>query len=419
MFKSKFLQEAEARGFINQCTNIDELDRRLSSNKPVVAYWGTDPTAQSLHVGHLYSLMLLRLFQRCGNKPIVLLGGATGLVGDPSFKDKTRPMLSPEQIRGHETGIRYSIEKFIKFGDKDNDAVLVNNIDWFADKKYLEILREIGPHVSVNRMLSFESVKLRLAKEEHLSFLEFNYMILQAYDFYHLYKKYGCTLQLCGADQWGNAVAGVDLIRRLQYINNLNTQETNIQSSEVITLSTALLVDSKGKKVGKSEGNAIWLNEQLLDPYKYYQYFRNIDDNDVVRFLKVYTDFDLDQIAGLQKTYSNINDLKKILAFEATRLCHGEDNAKKAHEKAVQIFENSSIDHLDVLNYNLPTVKTKLSTMLKDLDLSPSLSEARRLIAGGAVRINDVKTADIILGDDLEFKLSLGKKKMFLIKLSK
>ncbi|MDD2840209.1 MAG: tyrosine--tRNA ligase, partial [Rickettsiales bacterium] len=206
-FKSKFLQECESRGFINQCTNLEELDKQLSSGKPVVAYWGTDPTGNSMHTGHLYSLMMIRLFQKCGNKPIILLGGATGMIGDPSGKDKTRPMLTPEKIQENKEGIKKSIEKFIKFGDGPTDAILVDNFDWWKDVKYLDMLRDIAPHVSVNRMLTFESVKQRLEKTEHMSFLEFNYMILQAYDYYHLYKKYGCTVQLCGADQWGNVVA--------------------------------------------------------------------------------------------------------------------------------------------------------------------------------------------------------------------
>ena len=284
MFKSKFLQECEKRGFIYQCTNIEELDKQLCGEKPVVAYWGTDPTGASLRVGHLFSLMMIRLFQKCGNKPIIVIGGATAMIGDPSGKDKSRPMMTRETLEQNKIGIKKSLEKFIKFGDGKTDAILVDNYDWWKDKNYIDVLREIGPHMSVNRMLSFESVKQRLAKTEHLSFLEFNYMVFQSYDFYHLYKTYGCTTQLCGGDQWGNVVAGVELIRRLQFIKQEVEQG---ESTEVFGLSSPLLVDANGKKLGKSEGNAVWTNEEFLEPFKYFQYFRNVDDRDVEKLLKL------------------------------------------------------------------------------------------------------------------------------------
>ncbi len=407
MFKSKFLQECEKRGFLNQCTNIEELDKQLSSGKPVIAYWGTDPTGASLHVGHLFSLMMIRLFQKCGNKPIILVGGATGLIGDPSYKDKSRPMLSKETIDENIKGLKKSFSKFIKFGDGPTDAILVDNYDWWKDKNYLEILRDIGPHVSVNRMLSFESVKLRLSKEEHMSFLEFNYMILQAYDFYYLYKKYGCNMQFCGADQWGNVVAGVELVRRLQFINN---EVEKGEKTEVLGLSTALLTDSNGKKVGKSEGNAIWTNEDMLNPFEYFQYFRNTNDADVIRFLKVYTDFSVEEVENMKG--KDINELKKILAYEATKICHGEKVAKECLEKAIEIFENKNQDFLETIGYDIKKNGQQLYNLLKNLNFVKSNGEARRLIAGGAIKIDDKKIMDenyLIPTDTNRFKLSVGK----------
>ena len=414
-FKSKFLQECEKRGFLNQCTNIEELDKQLCSGKPVIAYWGTDPTGASLHVGHLFSLMMIRLFQRCGNKPIILLGGATGQVGDPSGKDKTRPMMSLETLQENKKNIKKSIEKFIKFGDGETDAILVDNYDWWKDVNYLSLLRDIAPHISVNRMLTFESVKQRLSKEEHMSFLEFNYMILQSYDFYHLYKTYNCTLQLCGADQWGNVCAGVELTRKLQFLNNAVEKR---EKTEVLGFSTPLLLDSNGKKLGKSEGNAVWVNEELLSPYDYYQYFRNINDADVVKLLKTYTDLAVEDIENLQEKYKdNINELKKILAFEATKICHGEEKAKKAMDQAQSIFEGNSIDSLPKLEYNIQNDEKSIFQLIKNLGLASSGGEAKKLIRGGGVKINDEKVEDenLDISQFKEFKLSIGKKKHYLI----
>lgn len=414
-FKSKFLQECEKRGFLNQCTNIEELDKQLCSGKPVIAYWGTDPTGASLHVGHLFSLMMIRLFQRCGNKPIILLGGATGQVGDPSGKDKTRPMMSLETLQENKKNIKKSIEKFIKFGDGETDAILVDNYDWWKDVNYLSLLRDIAPHISVNRMLTFESVKQRLSKEEHMSFLEFNYMILQAYDFYHLYKTYNCTLQLCGADQWGNVCAGVELTRKLQFLNNAVEKG---EKTEVLGFSTPLLLDSNGKKLGKSEGNAVWVNEELLSPYDYYQYFRNINDADVVKLLKTYTDLAVEDIENLQEKYKdNINELKKILAFETTKICHGEEKAKKAIDQAQSIFEGNSIDSLPKLEYNIQNDEKSIFQLIKNLGLASSGGEAKKLIRGGGVKINDKKVEDenLDISKIGEFKLSVGKKKHYWI----
>ena len=414
-FKSKFLQECEKRGFLNQCTNIEELDKQLCSDKPVIAYWGTDPTGASLHVGHLFSLMMIRLFQRCGNKPIILLGGATGQIGDPSGKDKSRPMMSLETLQNNKTGIQKSIEKFIKFGDGETDAILVDNYDWWKDVNYLNLLREIAPHISVNRMLTFESVKQRLSKEEHMSFLEFNYMILQAYDFYHLYKTYNCTLQLCGADQWGNVCAGVELTRKLQFLNNAVEKG---KKTEVLGFSTPLLLDSNGKKLGKSEGNAIWVDEDLLSPYDYYQYFRNINDADVIRLLKIYTDLSIEKINSLQEEYKDdINGLKKVLAFEATKICHGEEKAQKAMDQAQSIFSGNSNDNLPQLEYKINNNEKSIFQLIKNLELSASGGEAKKLIRGGGVKINDNKVDDenLDISNMKEFKLSIGKKKHYLI----
>ncbi len=411
-FKSKFLQECEARGFINQCTNLEELDKQLSAGMPVIAYWGTDPTGKSIHTGHLYSIMLIRLFQKCGNKPIILLGGATGMIGDPSGKDKTRPMLTPEAIDANKLGIKKTIEKFIKFGDSPTDAVLVDNYDWWKDMNYLNLLRDIAPHISVNRMLTFESVKQRLEKTEHMSFLEFNYMILQAYDFYYLYKKYGCTLQLCGADQWGNVVAGVELVRKLQFAKG-DVEEG--KRTEVLGLSTSLLLDRNGKKFGKSEGNAVWLDENMISPYEYFQWFRNINDEEVSKLLLVYTDLSINDIGKIMQ--GDINEAKKILAFEATKLCHGEENAIAASKQAQEIFENKSNDNLPKIEYK--NNEKLLFQVLKNLEFANSNGEAKKLIRGGGVKTNDEKIEDenFDVSKLNEFKLSVGKKKHFLVLL--
>ncbi|MDR1425953.1 MAG: tyrosine--tRNA ligase [Rickettsiales bacterium] len=411
MFRSKFLNECEKRGFLHQCTNMEELDKLLCSGEPVVAYWGTDPTGRSLHVGHLFSLMMLRLFQKCGNKPIVLIGCATGLIGDPSLKDKSRPMISLDTLEENKKGIEKSMSKFIEFGDGPSDAILVDNLDWWRDKNYMEVLRDLGPHMSINKMLSFESVKLRLSKEEHMSFLEFNYMVLQAYDFYYLYKKYGCLVQLCGADQWGNVVAGVELVRRLQFVEN---EAGRGKKTEVIGLSTPLLLDVNGKKLGKSEGNALWVNEEMLAPFDYFQYFRNVNDTDVLRFLKIYTDMSLNEIESIEN--KDINELKKILAFEATKLCHGDRAARDCLERSEQIFEKGNMDYSDIFEYRATSDRVPLYVILSGLGFVKSNGEAKRLIEGGGVKIGGEKIANAdhivqVRGDRWQFELSIGKKK--------
>jgi tyrosyl-tRNA synthetase len=397
---------------------MEEFDRILCSGEPVVAYWGTDPTGASLHVGHLFSLMILRLFQQCGNRPIVLVGCATGQIGDPTLKDRSRPMIDLKTLEKNKKGIEKSLSKFIKFGDGPTDAILVDNLDWWGNKNYLETLRDLGPHISVNRMLSFESVKIRLAKEEHMSFLEFNYMVLQAYDFYYLYKKYGCLVQLCGADQWGNVVAGVELVRRLRFAKD---ETERGEKTEVFGLSTPLLLDAKGKKLGKSEGNALWVNEELLSPFDYFQYFRNTNDMDVLRFLRIYTDMSIEEIESLKD--KNINDLKKILAFETTKMCHGEEAAQECLERSEQIFEKGNLNYSDVLEYKVSSRELFLYNILRELDLAKSNGEAKRLIEGGGVRLDGEKVTDgnyriQIDNDRKEFGLSLGRKKVLKIVLT-
>jgi tyrosyl-tRNA synthetase len=411
-FKSEFLQKAQERGFLNQCTNLAELDKKLSEGR-VVAYWGTDPTGPSMHTGHLFSLMILRLFQQCGHKPIVLLGGATGLIGDPTGKDKSRPVLSKKFIEQNKQGIKKALEKFIRFDNSPTGAILVDNADWLSKLNYIEFLRDIGPHFSVNRMLTFESVKLRLQKEEHMNLLEFNYMVMQAYDFYYLHKNYGCILQLCGGDQWGNVVAGVELTRRLNFAKEKVEQGKSI---EVFGLSTELLLDASGKKVGKSEGNALWIDEELSSPFDYFQYFRNIADADIDKFLRVYTELSIDEIKELEKLEGEkINDAKKILAFEATKICHGERIAQECLEKAEKIFEDNSVDDLPIIEFNKKQENNLLYAFLREKGICPSGGEARRLIKNGAIKINDEKITDeeYKIEDFLEFKLSIGKKKRF------
>lgn len=377
--KSKLLQELEARGFINQSSNLDGLDEALASGR-IVGYWGTDPTGDSLHVGHLASLMLIRWFQKYGNKPILLVGGATGRIGDPSGRDKGRPMLTDEQIEKNCTGLRKSISKFIKFGDEENDAIMVDNYDWMKNYGHMEFLREFGTDFTIPRMLSMESVKRRL--ENGMTFLEFNYMTFQAVDFLTLNKKYNCTLQFCGADQWGNSVMGVELIRKKL-------------GKEVFVLSTALITDSKGEKIGKSAGNAVWVNEEKTTPYEYYQYFRNTPDDLVEKFLKIFTEIPLDEISRLSKLEgAELNEAKKILAFAATEIAHGHDAAVAAESAASALFGGGTDKE------NIPSFKLDMSVPMGIIDflvavkLFSSKSEARRMIEQGGIQIDGKKAID-------------------------
>lgn len=397
-FKSDFLREFSERGFFAQATHSQELDDSLSSER-ITAYIGFDCTAKSLHAGSLIQIMILRLLQKHGHKPILLLGGGTTKIGDPSGKDEARQILTDQKIFENLAGIKKTLEKFIHFGGGASDAMMVNNDDWLRHLNYIDFLREIGKHFSINRMLGFDSVKTRLEREQPLSFLEFNYMIFQAYDFYELNKKYGCTLQIGGSDQWGNIINGVELIRR-------------ISAKESFGLTSPLLTTASGAKMGKTAEGAIWLDESMLSPFDYFQYFRNTHDADVGKFLKLFTDLELTKIAELEK--QNINEAKKILAFEATKICHGEKAANEAMQKAYEIFVSKNSAAFEVKEF---LVEKKLTEILKDLGATESLGEAKRLIEGKAVKINGETALDTNhqFNQQGEFDLSVGKKKFFKI----
>ena len=393
--QNELLQELEARGFINQASNMDALNDALNAGK-IVAYWGTDPTGDSLHVGHLASLMLMRWFQKFGHKPITLVGGATGRIGDPSGRDKGRPMLTDEMIEKNCAGLRKSIAKFIDFSD--DNALMVDNYDWMRGYSHLDFLRDFGTDFTVPRMLSMESVKRRL--ENGMTFLEFNYMTFQAVDFLELYKKHNCILQFCGADQWGNAIMGIELVRKKL-------------GKEVFVLSTSLITDANGNKIGKSAGNAVWVNEEKTSPYDYYQYFRNISDDLVETFLKIFTEIPLDEIARLSAMQgAELNEAKKVLAFAATEIAHGHDAAVAAQETANALFGGGT--NRD----NMPTVEIEMSNDMGILDflvttgLFASKSEARRMVEQGGIQIDNVKITDarsVVAAAD-EFMVQKGKK---------
>ena len=413
-FKSEFLNIMTERGFYNQCTNEDGFDTYLyeceKSGKPAVGYLGSDPTGDSLHVGHIVPLMMLRWFQKCGHKPLTLVGGATARIGDPSGKDKLRPFLDEETLKQNIVGLKKSFSKFLKFGDGATDAFMVDNWDWFKDINYLAFLRDIGTCYSVNRMLTMDSVKSRLEREQPMSFLEFNYMLLQGYDFCVLLQKYGCRAQIAGADQWGNIVSGTELGRR-RY------------DTELFGFTSPIITDSNGKKMGKSEGNAVWINDEKLPSYDYYQYFRNIGDAEVGKCLRIYTDLPMDEIYRLEKLQDKeINEAKKILAFEATKICRGLTEAQNAQDTAVKAFEQG------VAGGELPTIKADLAKGIGVLDaflqigFVASKGEARRLIKQAGLKINDkpvtdenyvITTADVVDG---AVKIAQGKKKFGLIK---
>jgi tyrosyl-tRNA synthetase len=366
----------------------------------VPGYIGFDPTAPSLHVGHLVSIMMLRQLQRAGHKPIVVMGGGTGKIGDPSFKDEARKLLTEDTIAQNVASIRRAFENFLTFGDGPTDAIMVDNADWLDKLEYIPFLRDIGQHFSVNRMLSFDSVKMRLDREQSLSFLEFNYMILQAYDFLELSRRVGCRLQMGGSDQWGNIVNGVELARR-------------VDGTQVFGLTTPLITNSDGTKMGKSVGGAVWLNADQLSHFDYWQFWRNTQDGDVGRYLKLFTDLPLDEIARLEALEgAEINEAKKVLANEATALCRGRDAADLAAETARKTFEEgSSGDALP--RVAVPGGRIGLIGALTASGLAASGGEAKRKIAEGAVRINDEAITDpqheIVLSGDA--KLSLGKKR--------
>ncbi|MFG1403311.1 tyrosine--tRNA ligase [Xanthobacter sediminis] len=409
-FRSDFLRTLDARGYIHQCSDLERLDAKAAEG-PITAYIGFDATASSLHAGHLLSIMMLRTLQRTGHNPIALMGGGTTKIGDPSGKDTQRKMLTDEQINANIASIR---KVFARFLDFEAGAVMANNADWLDELKYIPLLREVGPHFTINRMLTFDSVKLRLDREQPLTFLEFNYMILQAYDFVELSKRHGCILQMGGSDQWGNIVNGMELGRRMH-------------GADLFALTTPLLTTSSGAKMGKTAGGAVWLDAELLAPYEYWQYWRNAGDADVERFLKLFTELPLDEIARLAALKDQeINIAKEVLATEATTLLHGRAAAEQARETARATFEEGA------LAVNLPTVDVPAAQLEAGLGVAnafvlaglvASTSEARRQIKGGGLKVNDAAVTDekaaltpAALTAEGVIKLSLGKKKHVLLK---
>ncbi|MBP2558986.1 tyrosyl-tRNA synthetase [Neorhizobium galegae] len=412
-FKSDFLRTLDERGFIHQVSDETGLDE-LFSKEIVTGYIGFDPTAPSLHAGSLIQIMMLHWMQKTGHRPISLMGGGTGMVGDPSFKDEARQLMTIDTIESNIASIKRVFSNYLAYGEGPRQALMINNADWLRSLNYLEFLRDVGRHFSVNRMLSFESVKTRLDREQSLSFLEFNYMILQAYDFVELAKRTGCRLQMGGSDQWGNIVNGIDLGHRM------GTQQ-------LFALTSPLLTTSSGAKMGKSATGAIWLNPDMLSAYDFWQYWRNTEDADVPRFLKLYTTLPMDEIARLSALGgSEINEVKKILATEITAILHGRTAAEEAAETARKTFEEGG------LSENLPSVEVPtadleagigLLSLIVRAGLAGSNGEARRHVQGGAVRINDQAVSDErmtigtgeITGDGV-IKLSLGKKKHILVR---
>lgn len=411
--QSEFLRTLIERGFLHQCTDLAALDQKLCAG-PVAAYNGFDLTADSLHVGHLIPIMMLRWLQKTGHQPIVLMGGGTTRIGDPSFRDTTRPLLNDAQISANLSGIRRVFERFLAFGDGPQDALMVNNGDWLDRLGYIDFLRDFGRHFSVNRMLTFDSVKQRLEREQSLSLLEFNYMVIQAYDFLELARTHGCALQLGASDQWGNIINGVELGRR-------------VEGRELFGLTAPLLTTASGAKMGKSASGAVWLNADRLSPYDFWQFWRNTEDADVGRFLRLFTELPLEDIARLETLAgSEINEAKKILADEVTTLCHGADAAREARETAQATFETggaaTGLPTLDLEASKLGA-GVSLIELLAATGLAPSKAEARRLIRGGGARVNDVaitdETATVTMADAIDgaVKLSAGRKKHALVRV--
>jgi tyrosyl-tRNA synthetase len=412
-YKSEFLRVLSERGFIHQVSEPDDLDARAAAG-PITAYIGYDCTAPSLHIGHLLPTMMLYWMQQTGHRPIALMGGGTTRVGDPSGKDESRKILTDDVINENLKSIRKTFDKFLKFGSGPKDAVMANNADWLNSLNYIDMLRDVGRHFSVNRMLSFDSVKMRLDRQQELSFLEFNYMILQAYDFVELHKRHGCILQMGGSDQWGNIINGIDLGRRMM-------------NAQLFAITAPLITTSSGAKMGKTAAGAVWLNADLLSPYDYWQFWRNTEDGDVERFLKLFTILPLDEIKRLGALKgSELNDAKKTLATEATALLHGRAAADQAADTARRTFEEGTLAE------TLPTIEIKRSDLDKGLGiltanveagLVASTSDARRQIKGGGLKVNDVTVTDekmLLTPKDLTpegvIKLSLGKKKHVLVK---
>jgi tyrosyl-tRNA synthetase len=408
-FKSDFLRSLSERGYIHQITDAAALDERAHSGV-ISAYIGFDATADSLHIGSLVQIMMLRRMQQAGHRPIVLMGGGTTKVGDPSGRDETRQLLTDQQINANITGIRATFANFLKFGDGPSDAIMANNDDWLRHLQYIDFLRDVGRHFTINRMLTMDSVRTRLEREQPLTFLEFNYMIMQGYDFVELFKRNHCTLQMGGSDQWGNIVQGVELGRRMC-------------DAQLFGLTSPLITTSSGAKMGKTAAGAVWLSPNRLSPYDYWQFWRNTEDGDVGRFLRMFTDLPLEEVSRLEKLKdAEINTAKEILATEATRLCHGEESAREAAATAAGAFSGAAAE-------GLPTfvLKGGESALLIDvtiaLGMTKSKGEARRLIEQGGLRLNDqavrAATASVTESDfdaDGTARLTVGKKRHALIR---
>ena len=395
--KNDLLHELSVRGFINQCSNMDGLTDVLNNGK-ITAYLGSDPTADSLHVGHLVPVMMMRWLQKYGHRPLMLVGGATGRIGDPSGRDTGRPMMSEETLAKNIAGLKKSYSKFLKFGDGANDAVIVDNYDWMKNYGHIDFLAQFGTDFTVPRMLSMESVKRRL--ENGMTFLEFNYMTFQAVDFLTLFQKYGCSLQLCGADQWGNAIMGIELIRKKL-------------GKEAFVLSTALITDAAGNKIGKSAGNAVWVNEDKLSPYEYWQYFRNTPDELVEKFLKIFTEIPMEEIEKLSKLRgAELNDAKRILANAATTIAHGADAADAAERAAAALFGGAgAAENMPTRDIEMPAPMGVLD-FLTTVGLFDSKSDARRMVDQGGIQIDGEKITDwrAIVAPKKEFVVQRGKK---------
>ena len=406
-YRSDFLHIAQSRGFIHQGTDLTALDQ-LMQKECVPAYLGFDATATSLHVGSLVGIMWLRLLQKTGHKPLVLMGGGTSKIGDPTFKDTARKLLNDDDIQQNIKGISQVFAKYLTFGDHQTDAVMLNNADWLCQLNYMDFLRDYGTHFTINRMLTFDSVKLRLDRQSPLTFLEFNYMILQAYDFLHLNRQYNCQLQLGGSDQWGNIINGVELVRRLA-------------DKPAYGLTTPLITAANGAKMGKTSQGAVWLNADLLSPYDYWQFWRNTDDRDVARYLRLFTEIPLDEIARLEALQgAEINEAKKILADHTTTLAHGLESLDAIHHTAFQLFQGQgeNTDSLVKFILDAKDLPLAIDEILVITQLAASKGEARRLVQGRGVRLNDQVVEDskalIAIEDFMEvesFKLSVGKKK--------
>ncbi len=410
--KNSFLSEMSSRGQLNQCTDLDKL-KEVTSKKSIAVYIGFDCTAPSLHVGSLMQIMILRLMQNYGHQPIVLLGGGTTLIGDPSGKSSTRQILKQKEIKKNISSIKKTFEKLLASKSKKTKPIFVDNYSWLGKLKYIDFLRDVGKHFTINKMLTFDSVKLRLEREQSLSYMEFNYMILQAYDFYQLFKKYNCILQMGGSDQWGNIVNGVELIRR-------------ILKKDSFGLTTPLITLSSGAKMGKTEKGAVWLDKKMFSPYDYWQFWRNTADEDVNKFLKYFTEIEINKLSNIINSEKDINKLKILLANEATKILHGEKAAKESEITAKETFQGTGVSK------NLPQINLSHSDLEKGINILDLLylnkivsskSDARRAIKGNGIKINDKLIIDekkIINKNDLEnnnfIKVSYGKKKHFLIK---